>query len=85
MSMKSRGTVLLVKNPMLLYECFYMAVSGSLKQYLKMFKKFSLGAEYRDTESENRFFPLHLHTQQDSAMHYLHNIKMTNVLQIQRK
>ena len=30
---------------MLLYECFYTAVSGPLIQHLKSFKKFSLGAE----------------------------------------
>ena len=30
---------------MLLHGCFYIGVSGPLIQYLKMFKKFSLGAE----------------------------------------
>ena len=30
---------------MLLYECFYIAVSWPLIQFLKTFKKFSLGAE----------------------------------------
>ena len=30
---------------MLLYECLYIGVSGPLIRYLKMFKKFSLGAE----------------------------------------
>ena len=30
---------------MLLYECFCIGVSGPLIQYLKKFKKFSLGAE----------------------------------------
>ena len=30
---------------MLLYGCLYMGVSGPLIQYLKIFKKFSLGAE----------------------------------------
>ena len=30
---------------MLLYECFYIGVSGHIIQYLTTFKKFSLGAE----------------------------------------
>ena len=30
---------------MLLHECFYKAVSGPIIEYLKMFKKFSRGAE----------------------------------------
>ena len=34
-----------ISHGMLLYECFYIAVSGPLIQYLKTFKKFRLGAE----------------------------------------